>query len=457
MSTTFSRSVDEEIGGAPRRSPCLFLVLEGLRPLAAPARFSLDDVDEVLLGRGDERAVKRGKRRLEVRVPDPWMSSRHARLEPRSSRWVLEDTSKNGTVVNGERVSGTTVLGDGDLIETQRTFFLFRDAVEGLEGAADVDARSAAPPLPALATVLPPLQRAFAEVDLLARSPVSIILFGESGTGKEVVARAVHVLSKRSGPFVAVNCGALVPSLVESELFGVKKGAFSGAGEDRPGLVRSAHKGTLFLDEVGDLPPPAQAALLRVLQEREVLPVGGTKPVAVDVRFVCASHRNLAALVETGGFRADLHARLLGRRVELPPLRDRTEDLGILVGAILARIHREGDVPALHPAAARALLLHDWPANVRELEQALTAACVLAGRGPIELKHLPPELAAPRPRPAAEAESEAQQALRAELARLLAEHKGNISAIARAMGKRRQQIQRWMRRLGMPPGRGAGG
>src|SRR5262249_9519261 len=176
--------------------------------------------------------------------------------------------------------------------------------------------------------------------------------------------------------------------------------------------------------------------------------------VAVDVRFVCASHRNLAALVEAGAFRADLHARLLGRRVELPPLRDRTEDPGILIRAILARLppraHHD-EMPALPPPAARAPLPHDWPANVRELEQALTAACVLAGRGPIELKHLPPELAAPRTRPVAEAESEAQQALRAELERLLAEHKGNISAIARAMGKRRQQIQRWMRRLGMPP------
>src|SRR5262249_47560301 len=159
----------------------------------------------------------------------------------------------------------------------------FRQAVEGLDGAPDTDVKAARPALPPLATLLPPLQRSFAEIALLARSPVSILLHGETGTGKEVVARAIHTLSGRSGPFVAVNCGALVASLVESELFGVKKGAFSGAGEDRPGLVRSAHKGTLFLDEVGDLPLPSQAALLRVLQEREVLPVGATKPVTVDV------------------------------------------------------------------------------------------------------------------------------------------------------------------------------
>jgi transcriptional regulator of acetoin/glycerol metabolism len=201
---------------------------------------------------------------------------------------------------------------------------------------------------------------------------------------------------------------------------------------------------------------PAQATLLRVVQEREVLPVGATKPVAVDVRFVCASHKDLAALVEKNAFRADLLARLLGRRIDLPPLRDRTEDLGLLVAAILRRLRPDfpGDaMPPIQPAAARALLLHDWPANVRELEQALTAACVLAGRGPIELRHLPPDLQAPRARPTAEADTEEQKALRVELERLLAEHKGNISAIARAMGKRRQQIQRWMRRLGMPPGR----
>src|SRR5262249_27344255 len=163
------------------------------------------------------------------------------------------------------------------------------------------------------------------------------LIEGETGTGKEVIARAIHGLSGRPGPLVAVNCAALAPSIVQSELFGYRKGAFSGAADDRLGLIRSADRGTLLLHEIGDLAAPAQAAILRALQERRVMPVGSTGEVAVDVRFCAATHRRLQELVRSGDFREDLLARLSGFVIRVPPLRERREDLGLLISTIIGR------------------------------------------------------------------------------------------------------------------------
>ncbi len=272
-----------------------------------------------------------------------------------------------------------------------------------------------------------------------------MILEGETGTGKEVAARAIHALSGRRGDFVAVNCGALPAALVEGQLFGHRRGAFSGATEDRPGLFRAADGGTLLLDEVGELALPAQAALLRALEQREVLPIGATRPVPVDARVVAATHRPLDCLVEEGTFRRDLHARLAGLRLVLPPLRDRREDLGHLAAALLARAGAS-PLPSIDPRATRALLAAAWPGNVRQLEKCLTAAAVLAGGGPIGLDHLPAELRGP---PAASADEGAAQ--RDELVALLREHQGNVSAVARALGKARMQVQRWLKRYALDP------
>ena len=290
----------------------------------------------------------------------------------------------------------------------------------------------------------------------MARSPVSVVLRGETGTGKEVIARAVHTLSRRPGDFVAMNCGALPDHLVESELFGHKKGAFSGATEDRPGLVRAAHQWTLFLDEIGDLPAPSQAAFLRVLQEREVVPVGATRPVRVDLRLVAATHRDLDALVAEGRFRADLWARIAGFTFTLPPLRQRREDLGMLIATLVHRITSgAAERVSFSSEAARALFHHAWPQNVRELEKCLGAAVVLARGERIELEHLPETV---RAVPTAQAHSEStegvddrpltveEQRHRDELQELLAKHAGNISAVARALGKARMQVHRWIKR-----------
>jgi DNA-binding NtrC family response regulator len=446
--------------------PHLFLVLECSRPrVSLPARFSLAGVNEVVLGRGAVRAHARasegGVRRLVIRVPDPWMSGTHATLSKVFGRWVLEDAgSKNGTVLNGTALTGDPkprpFLGDGDLIELGHTFFIYRDAMmTPADEPPDVDAASFAAHGPGLATLIPALSQTFRRVEQVARSDLSVVLSGESGTGKEVLARAIHGLSGRSGAFVAVNCGALPETLIESELFGSKKGAFSGA-EDRPGLVRAADRGTLFLDEIGDLPLPQQAAFLRVLQEREVVPVGGTRPVPVDLRVISASHRDIEALVGEELFREDLFARISGVKVDLPPLRERREDLGMLIATLLARTGTPPEHGRFDVLAARALFRYHWPRNIRELEKALAAAVVQASDAPIGLEHLPPEVRHALVAPVhftAESEEENvdDEKLRDELVRLLREHKGNISAIARLKGKARMQIQRWCKRFKLDP------
>jgi transcriptional regulator with GAF, ATPase, and Fis domain len=313
-----------------------------------------------------------------------------------------------------------------------------------LDAAGLLDTAGQPPAAPGLLTLLPSDAAQLEKLERLAPTRLPVLLGGESGAGKEVVARAVHTLSQRPGPFVAVNCGGLSSTLIESELFGYRKGAFSGALEDRPGLVRTSDHGTLFLDEVGDLPSGAQATLLRVLQESEVVPVGGTRPVKVDLRVVAATHRDLAAMVEQGTFRADLLARLSGFLLRLPPLRARREDLGWIIAALIRRHAAEPASVSFSVEATRLLLTHEWPLNVRELEKTLLAAITLAAGGQVECAHLPAGLGAPTPAPALDAED---QALRAQLVGLFQAHAGNVSAVADAMGKARFQIQRWMKRL----------
>jgi transcriptional regulator of acetoin/glycerol metabolism len=428
--------------GEPKRRPArgdyLFRVLVCDAPSAPPGRFALGGFERVRLGRGEFALGRSEGETLLVESPDRWMSSHHAELQRDDKRWLLEDAgSKNGTRVNGARVD-RVALADGDLVELGHSFFSFR---EGLEPPPPPSERVPA----ALRTLLPGFETAVNRLIELAATTIPVVLRGESGTGKELAARALHALSGRAGELVAVNSGALPDSLIESELFGYKKGAFSGALEDRPGLVRSADRGTLFLDEIGDLPPPSQATLLRVLQESEVRPVGATRPVKVDLRVVAATHRDLERMAADGAFRADLLARLSGFVITLPPLRDRREDLGLLAAALLPPSAR------LSPTAARALFDHDWPANVRELGKCLVAAAVFAGDGEIELEHLPPALRGAAAEPAALSPDDARQ--RDALVASLREHRGNLSAVARAMGKARNQIQRWVRRYQLDPDR----
>jgi transcriptional regulator with AAA-type ATPase domain len=436
--------------------PYLFLVLEADRPSAGGARYALADVDEVAIGRGDARSVRRtaksGGERVSIRVPGRWMSSAHARILRVRGTFVIEDAgSRNGTYVGGERVTRQT-LSDGDVIEAGHSFFVFRSGLPTPAGVArDLDQDALRALSPGLRTLLPSLAPRYEELTRVARSEVPILLLGETGTGKEVLARATHEISERRGAFVAVNCGSLSPALVEGLLFGHVKGSFSGATRDELGFLRAAEGGTLFLDEIGDFPASAQPALLRVLQEREVVPVGTSRPVPVRFRVVAATHRDLDDLVASGAFRRDLLMRLDGFRQLLTPLRERMEDTGVLVAELLAR-RSDAAAATFTTAAASALLEGEWVGNVRELDQVLARAIALTKDGAIDAAHLAlPVRPAPSLAEEARALSAADEKLRADLVLALERHGGNVSDVARDLGKARMQVQRWMRRFAIDP------
>ncbi|QSQ10986.1 sigma-54-dependent transcriptional regulator [Myxococcus landrumensis] len=303
----------------------------------------------------------------------------------------------------------------------------------------------------------------------VATRDLTVLLTGETGTGKELAARAVHRESPRAAkPFVAVNCGALPAELVESELFGHAKGAFTGATAAKPGLFEEAHGGTLFLDEIGDLPLPVQVKLNRALQEKEVRRVGTTTPVKVDVRVVAATHRDLSAEVSAGRFREDLYYRLNVVTVQLPPLRERREDVPLLAMHFLSRAGRP-EVEGFTPEALRALVAHDWPGNVRQLENAVARA-VAVTKGPrITPEDLPPELntaraaatgaTAPGVRAASdslaklpyrEAVDGARDSVSREyLSALMLEFGGNVTHAAERAGMERESLHRLLKRYGV--------
>jgi DNA-binding NtrC family response regulator len=244
--------------------------------------------------------------------------------------------------------------------------------------------------------------RAFLDVVRLAETVAptdsTVLITGESGTGKEVLARYIHRLSERAeGPFISINCGALPESLLESELFGHVKGAFTGAVKDKDGLLVAARGGTFFLDEIGEMSPALQVKLLRTLQEREVVPVGATSPLETDVRVIAATNRDLEHEMRRGTFRSDLYYRLNVISLHIPPLRERADDVPLLVDHFLARFGDDGETRAIEDEARDRLAGYDWPGNVRELENALERAAVLAGAKPIGLDHLPARVVDPPP------------------------------------------------------------
>lgn len=407
----------------------LFVVLDAGRPRAG-TRHVLRGIERTVVGRGSAPARRQGSN-LRIDLLDPHLSIEHVAIERALGGWTLRDLgSKNGVIVNGER-TGQRVLSDGDWIEVGETFLRFRV----VKIAASTPDDTSGHDVPSLVPVVESSLRRLIDV---APSMVPVLLLGESGVGKEVAARMVHAHSKRPGGFVAVNCAGLVESLAAATLFGHSRGAYTGAIEARPGAIRESDRGTLLLDEVGDLPLATQGSLLRVLQEREVVPVGETRPIPTDVRFVAATLKDLEREVEAGRFRVDLYARLAGLRVTLPPLRDRLEDLGTLVASSLKRIR--GHELGLSSAAAWALCRHRWPLNIRELDQAIAAAAAVAQGDRIDLHQLPEQVAGRAPTAAVEAGK------REELLALLRDHRGNLAAIARALATSRAQVHRLLRR-----------
>ncbi len=438
----------------------LFVVIEGARPTAGGLRHSLDGVDEVTVGRGDARSVEpaSGAARLALRIPDRKVSVLHARLTRLGHRWMVEDQgSTNGTSVNGRKVTDH-ILADGDLVQVGQTILLVRYALPTPQGAPGLTyGDDSSIGSLGVVTLLPALASELASLGRIAAAKVPVLLLGDTGTGKEVAARAIHASSVRPGAFIGVNCAALPNALVEAQLFGHTKGAFSGAAREALGFVRAAERGTLFLDEIGDLPTAAQGALLRVLQDGEVVPVGAARPVAVDVRVISATHQPIEGMVERGAFRQDLFARLQGFIYRLWPLAQRREDIGLLVAHHLARLTEPAVVDSRISAdAARALIAYPWPLNVRELVQALARALPLARDGAIDLEHLPTAVADASASPAQHLEAPEQlsaedAARREDLVTRLRKSGGNVASVAREMNKKPMQVYRWMRALGLDP------
>ncbi len=300
----------------------------------------------------------------------------------------------------------------------------------------------------------PLMHKIFEALPAIAASPSTVLLLGETGTGKELIARTVHSLSpRRSGPFVAVNCGALPDTLLESELFGYKAGAFTGAGRDKPGRFALAKGGTLFLDEIGEISTAMQVRLLRVLQERRYEPLGATKTEDADVRIIAATNRDLPELVRQGAFREDLYYRINVVRVELPPLRSRKEDIALLADQFIAHFNslQKKTIQGLDRDALFLLMAHNWPGNIRELENVIERAFVLCSEGLIGVRHLPAELAGhSRPDAASgDVRSTVKAAEAGTIMRILEKNSYDRSAAAREMGIDKSTLFRKIKRLGL--------
>jgi DNA-binding NtrC family response regulator len=387
---------------------------------------------------------------------DPQVSREHARIEPEGDGWRLVDLGgRNRIRLNGAVLSGPAPLHPGEVIRLGSTLLLFTTAPTGpAQGDAD----------PELIGDGPAMRAAHHELAAVAPRGNSVLLTGETGTGKEVAARALHRKSGRSGAMVALNCGGLAEGIIESELFGHVRGAFTGAVASSEGLFRAAEKGTLFLDEIGEMPLGLQVKLLRVLETRTVRPIGAAQEVPVDVRLVAATHRDLVADVRDGRFRADLYARLAQWRLTLPPLRERREDLPLLVRHLLGRLGEGGRL--LDVALVEAMLLHPWPLNVRGLNNFLAMAVVGAAPGePLGLSPrleqalasermlgqtgAPPPMPPPPPGEVVRARPVIQVPPAAELESVLERFQGSVAQAARHLGCSRQQLYRWLEGYGM--------
>jgi len=399
-------------------------------------------------------------------LDDPTLSRRHATIETLDGTLQIIDLgSANGVKINGVKTL-RTVLVPGDVIRLGDTVMLVcrgERAVQPVGGDNGLAGRS-----PAIAKVRDALRR-------VAPSDLSVVVTGETGTGKEVVANALHVQSGRSGTFIAVNCPALPGTLVESTLFGHRKGAFTHATSDQPGAFVQADGGTLFLDEIGDMPVQLQPKLLRALESGEVTPVGSALGRRVDSRVVVATNVQLAQALEDGTFRQDLYARLAGVRIELVPLRNRKDDIPLLFSRFLPADLRH--VP-MSPDFAERVLLWRWPRNVRELRKLAERLAVLHADAELWTEDmLEPEMRVPRPaarllaggsdRPILAPEATAAgdgsdvdepsrkgPPTKDELIELLDQFSGNVSKVARHVGRSRKQVYRWIAAHNLDKGTG---
>jgi DNA-binding NtrC family response regulator len=446
---------------------------EGAR--AEPALRVIHSPDAALLGRylplGRGDRVFGRSHAADVPIDDPSMSRRHARvvwLDGRGGHAIVDLGSRNGTRVDGRAVEGENAREGERPLLTPGSLVRLGDT---LLQHGPVDLRLAGwrpPPGAEMVGCSAALRDVLDAATRVAKTDMSVMILGETGVGKDLLARWIHAASGLAGPFVAVNCAGLAPTLASSELFGHVRGAFSGAHAAHDGLFVSAQGGTLFLDEVGELDLATQAQLLRAVEEGRVRPVGAARSVPVNVRLVSATNAPVERGLPQGRFRADLFARLAQWVVRVPPLRERREDVPALAVAMLARFG-EGATYRLSGEAAERLALRDWPRNARELIACVRAAIVMnPGGGTLTGKHFPDLLGAvaepppgsSRPVPARDDGAAAlalptrdEAPTRAELEALLRRHDGCVADVARQLGRERMQIYRWLRRHAIDPER----
>ncbi|MBP9206229.1 MAG: sigma 54-interacting transcriptional regulator [Kofleriaceae bacterium] len=406
-------------GGDPHGEG-LLLVTGGDTVLTFPLRR-----DEITIGRAPECDVVLGHDAL---------SRRHARLQLAPALTVEDLGSRNGTRVRGALVApGQRVpLAMGETFQIGRFHFLIaRTRRDPSRSEASARARS-------LSVVDPTPGGVGPFIHDLAASPLNLLILGETGVGKEVLAQTIHQLSRRPGAFVRANCAAMAPTLIESELFGHERAAFTGASQARVGLIEAAQHGTFFLDEVGELPLPVQAKLLRALETREITRLGAVKPIALDVRFVAATNRELATEVAEGRFRSDLFYRLDGATLVIPPLREQRQRIGGLARVFVeAAATRRRQV--IDAALLQRLEAHAWPGNVRELKAVLERAVILAGDAPLAPGHL--AITAVKARADAAAPASAEEAAeRSRIVEALEACAGNQTRAAKLLGVSRATL-----------------
>jgi len=334
---------------------------------------------EIVIGRGDD---------VHVRIDHATVSRRHATIHLGREVMIVDHGSFNGTSIGGKKIAPNVPcpLGLSTIAELGETMVVVQ-----VEGAAPVTASRSVSGAAPRGDLSPAMQHLYRLVENVAQSTITVIVRGETGAGKEVVAEEIHKRSSRAnGPLVKLNCAALPEQLLEGELFGYERGAFTGANQAKPGLIEAADGGTLFLDEVGEMPLATQAKLLRVVESREVMRLGSLRPKTVDVRFVAATHRDLEDMVARGQLRQDLYYRLAGVSLVVPPLRERYEEIPRLANEFIVRFCKESRRPTvpLSDAALGVLKTYAWPGNVRELRNVIERAVVFCRSVAIAPEHL---------------------------------------------------------------------
>jgi DNA-binding NtrC family response regulator len=410
----------------------------------------------VALGRTPDNAIA---------IADPSVSRRHAALHVADEVEIEDLGSENGTWVHElvlARSNETPMVsqrrlerGERYVLAPGRLVTIGATTLAVASGGGESES-AAGDPL----VLDPEMKRVYELAAKVARGPIAVLLLGETGVGKEILARAIHDASpRRTQPFVAINCAAIPETLLESELFGHERGAFTGALAAKPGLIEAADRGTVFLDEIGDIPAAMQARLLRVLEEGTVQRVGSVKPMPVDVRFVAATHRDLEEAIAAGSFRRDLFYRVSGMTLRIPPLRERRTEIAPLARRFVTKLSsRLGTAPPrLSSEAEAALESHAWPGNVRELRNVLERACLVCESGVIGPEHLflePPQASSARatapPPSAGSLRAEAERLDRQRIVDALHAAGGNQTKAARALGITRRVLTRALDRYQLP-------